>query len=482
MTGSRRQIEMVTVLLAVFLTTALVGQAAKPKTTDTTASQQAATGIVVSISDIHFDPFYDPSLLKKLINSDYTKWQGIFATSKVEGYGANKADTNYVLLNSTLENIYQQVASPDFIIISGDFLEHDFKQDYTKYFPHNKDANAPNAFITKTIAFVTLMIAQRFPNTPVYPALGNNDSYCGDYHDEPNGKFLSSTAQDWKTLLKDTSNVNSFMRTFPALGSYSVIAPASKTHRVIVLNSNFFSRKYRNACGNPNAQPGRDEMKWLEQQLQSAEKQQERVWLLYHIPPGIDVFSSLTKDGVPLPDPVPFWNETYLQQFMDLIARYSSVIAGSFAGHIHMDSFELVPAQNKQAAVFVHITPAISPVYGNNPAFGVLTYDRQSAALDDYSVFYFDIASDVAKKNAPVKWQKEYTFSTAFGQTAVTPSTLQALHGGLLANTNGNATSFERYYNVSNNPPGITVKKLLPYWCGMIYLTVPEYQTCLKRR
>ncbi|MCU1265583.1 MAG: putative acid sphingomyelinase-like phosphodiesterase [Acidobacteria bacterium] len=481
MTGSRRQTKIVTVLLAfVLLMTALPGHAAEAKAPRNTVGPQAATGTAISISDIHFNPFYDPALVDELINADYTKWQGIFAKSKVEGYFVPKQDTNYVLLNSTLANISAQVASPDFIIISGDFLEHDFKKDYAKYFPQNKDANAPNLFITKTIGFVTWMIEQRFPNTPVYPALGNNDSYCGDYNDEPGGKFLSATAQDWQTLLKDPTNVSSFMKNFPLLGSYSVVVPTSKTHRVIVLNSNFFSNKYQNVCGNPSAQPGRDEMKWLEQELQSAEKQQEHVWLLFHIPPGIDVFSSLTSSGVPKPQPVPFWNEAYLQPFMNLMARYSSVIVGSFTGHIHMDSFELVPAQNKQAAVFVHITPAISPVYGNNPAFEVVTYDRQSAALSDYSVYYFDLASAAAKKNDPVTWQQEYTFSKAYVQAAVTPATLQAVHDGLLTKGNSYATNFGRYYNVSRNPPAL--KKLLPFWCGMIYLTIPEYQNCLKTR
>lgn len=477
MADSRRQTATPIVLLAIVLATAVFAQATQRKT----ASPPAGTGIVVSISDIHFDPFFDPLLLNELIASDPTKWQGIFARSKVQGYGSHTADTNYVLLSSTLENIYQQVARPDFIIISGDFLRHDFQENYANY-SHNNDPTAANAFITKTIAFLTGMIAMRFPNTPVYPALGNNDSYCGDYHDEPGGEFLSATAQAWKTLIKNTSNVSSFMRTFPALGAYSVVAPKGRSHRVIVLNSNFFSNKYKNACGNPNAEPGRDEMKWLEQELQRAEKQRERVWLLYHILPGIDVFSSLKSSGGHAPEVKPFWNEAYNQQFINLMTQYSSSILASFAGHIHMDSFELVQSENKRS-VFVHITPAISPVYGNNPTFEVVTYDRQSSALKDYSAYYFDLASAAAKINAPVKWQQEYTFSTTYGQAAVTPATLQALHAELLTSEHGYLTNFERYYNVGNTASaGINDQNRLAYWCGMIYLTVPEYLNCLKTR
>jgi sphingomyelin phosphodiesterase acid-like 3 len=471
MTHSRKKLATPMMLLAVFLTTALVSRATETKT----ARRQAATGVVVSISDVHFNPFFDPSLLNKLIASDYTKWQGIFAHSTVKGYGSHKADTNYVLLNSTLENIYQQVARPDFIIISGDFLGHDFQEYYAKY-SGNSDPKAAYPFISKTIAFVTGMIAKRFPSTPVYPALGNNDSYCGDYAIEPGGQFLSATAQAWKTLLRNASNVSSFMQTFPAMGSYSVVAPGHKSHRVIVLNSTFFSDKYENTCGDPKAEPGRDEIKWLEQELQRAVKQKERVWMLYHIPPGIDVYASL-KQGAEV---VPFWNPAFNQQFINLMTQYSPVIVGSFVGHTHMDNFELVQSQNK-SAVFVHITPAISPLFGNNPAFEVFSYNRQSSAVKDYSVYYFDLALAAAQKNAPVKWTKEYTFSTTYGQPAVTPAALHALHDDLLTNEHGYLTNFERYYNVSNTAsPGINDQNRLAYWCGMIYLTVPEYQNCVK--
>src|SRR3989442_127490 len=331
-------------------------------------TQAASTGRIVSISDIHFDPFYDPSLLSALIGSDHGKWQAIFSRSSVQGYGSNKADTNYVLFNSALQNIYRQVARPDFIIISGDFLAHDFQEDYAKY-SGTSDPKAVNRFITKTIAFVTWMIEKQFPQTPVYPALGNNDSYCGDYAVEPGGQFLGATARTWKTLLKHRASINSFMRTFPAMGSYSILAPHNKNHRVVVLNATFFSNKYKNSCGDPKADPARDEMKWLAAELKKADAAREKVWLVYHIPPGIDGFASLEKTAKQKSFHLDaIWQTDHNTQFINLIKQYSTLIVASFAGHIHMDSFELVPSSANSAAAFVHITPAISPLFDNNPA------------------------------------------------------------------------------------------------------------------
>jgi hypothetical protein len=474
MTKAYKKIVLPILLLAALLSTAF---SAYPPEREP-LRQTLSTGTAVSLSDIHFDPFFDSSLLNDLIAADATKWQAIFAGSSVQGYGANNFDTNYTLLNSTLENVYKQAPNPDFIIISGDFLRHDFQKTYRDSVP-NSDTQAINTFISKTISFVTGMIAARFPNTPVYPALGNNDSYCGDYNDEPGGKFLSATAQTWQTLIKDPANASSFMKTFPMLGAYSIIAPTSKTHRVIVLNSNFFSRKYYNACGNPHVQPAHDEMNWLDNELQSAAAKQEQVWLLYHILPGVDVFTSVQNSNkTHTLQAVAQWNETYLQQFTDLMTKHSSTIVGSFAGHIHKDGFELVQSKHKPS-VYVHITPAISPVYGNNPGFQVLTFNRQSAVLSDYSAFYVDIKSAAAQKNDPIDWPLEYAFSKSYGQTEITPTTLQSIHDGLLKNQSGYLTNYERYYNVNSS---LTINKtnLIPYWCGMIYLMKADYLNCVK--
>jgi sphingomyelin phosphodiesterase acid-like 3 len=116
-------------------------------------------GIVVSLSDIHFNPFYDPSLINALIRSDYTNWQLIFSRSSTQGYGTHSADSNYNLFNSALQNIYLRAPHPDFIIISGDFLAHDFQETYAKL-TGSGDRKAVDSFTDKTTAFLTRMISR----------------------------------------------------------------------------------------------------------------------------------------------------------------------------------------------------------------------------------------------------------------------------------------------------------------------------------
>lgn len=46
-------------------------------------SPPAATIPVVVFSDVHFNPFYDPSLFQALVAADVSEWADIFKTSGI---------------------------------------------------------------------------------------------------------------------------------------------------------------------------------------------------------------------------------------------------------------------------------------------------------------------------------------------------------------------------------------------------------------
>jgi sphingomyelin phosphodiesterase acid-like 3 len=133
---------------------------------------------------------------------------------------------------------------------------------------------------------------------------------------------------------------DSFLRTFPVSGLYS-ISSNEYAHRLIVLNNTFFSINYKNSCGDPKSDPGGDELKWLEVELEKANAANGKVWLVYHIPLRIDVFSTLHQTQSPngqMPQVIPFWRSAYNERFINLVMRHSTSIIGSFAGHMHMDT------------------------------------------------------------------------------------------------------------------------------------------------
>ena len=87
------------------------------------------------------------------------------------------------------------------------------------------------------------------------------------------------------------------MQSFPTGGYYPASAPGTSKHRIVILNTVFFSTDYRNQCGDPKDDPGDDQLRWLAAQLQDAANKGNKVWLLYHIPYGIDAYNSVIAPG-----------------------------------------------------------------------------------------------------------------------------------------------------------------------------------------
>ncbi|MEO6694153.1 MAG: hypothetical protein ABIY50_09905, partial [Ignavibacteria bacterium] len=125
----------------------------------------------LNFSDIHFDPFYDTTLVMELAGSDYTEWESIFSKSENKNYSSYGSDCNYFLLKSALSEMSARIPFPEFIIITGDFMSHNFNEKFEKY-SGIKNTDSLNLFIEKTIKFTTSMISKYFPSTTVFPTVG----------------------------------------------------------------------------------------------------------------------------------------------------------------------------------------------------------------------------------------------------------------------------------------------------------------------
>jgi sphingomyelin phosphodiesterase acid-like 3 len=96
-------------------------------------------------------------------------------------------------------------------------------------------------------------------------ALGNNDSDCGNYLIQPQSSFLRDTGPLIGDLAE--SGADPAFATDWALGSYNVPHPMLRKHRIIALNTSFFSSKHENACNDTVPDPGQDMLSWLDRQL-----------------------------------------------------------------------------------------------------------------------------------------------------------------------------------------------------------------------
>lgn len=413
----------------------------------------------LSISDIHFNPFADPALVTKLEAADVSQWDAILASSASTAFSTYGSDLNYPLLQSAFGEMKKQIPSPAFVLISGDFLAHGFNKSYQQY-ASDKSQAAYTAFVAKTMAYLAGALRKMYPGTRIYPTLGNNDSNCGDYAVAPNGMFLADFRDTWSPIVRSRS----FDRRFGTGGYYHADVPALDNVRIIALNTNFFSVNYTNPCGTPGPDPGLQELVWLDAELSLAKTLGKRVWLLFHIPPGIDVFDTVTYGGAcPATKTQTFWKDEYAQKYLSITAAHRNTIAGSFAGHTHQDEFRLATGD------FIHITPSVTPIFGNNPAFEIVDVAR-NGKISGYTAWHLP--------NVTAPWAREYAFDQAYGKKTYDAATLTQLAAAIGKDT----ATREQYLGFSSSQsPKVTTAALAAwpgYWCGLTAMTVTSFNSC----
>ncbi len=339
-------------------------------------ARAASAADVLVLTDIHFNPLADKSLAEPLAAAPAEEWPGILdhGRERLSNYGE---DSDWKLLRAALAAVRAQ-KKPDVVFIAGDFLVHSFRDIFNSSVGAHDDA-AYRRFVAKTLRFLALEIESAVPKTPILPALGNNDSDCGDYAIRPGGAFLSDTEATvagmiGPSLIAGPAGAD-FAQSWSALGSYAVDDPELPRLRVIALNDNYLSTHYRNSCGGEgDGNPARATLAWLGRALADAAAAQRRVILLYHIPPGTDAFATARHDACPV-TPVPLLAEPYARELHALMLRYRATIVADIAGHLHTDAFRVLRDGDK-AFGFVMIAPAISPIFGQNPSFRRFTLER----------------------------------------------------------------------------------------------------------
>jgi sphingomyelin phosphodiesterase acid-like 3 len=422
----------------------------------------AACGNALLISDLHFDPLADPSLVKQLIGAPVCDWETIFSSSKQTRYAHAPQDANYPLIKSTLSAAAAQ-SSVDFVVGTGDYLRHNFEDAFLKA---GGTSDEFTEFATKTALFVVHALQTTF-RAPVYFALGNDDSPCGDYRVDPGGPFLATLADSLEVL----KNHPDAAADFRAAGFYELPHPTLANHEIVVLNTVLWSRSYA-ICGSDSGDAGQGEMQWLSWQLYRAKTSGNKVMLMMHIPPGIDSYKSAHAGGGKAA--TEFWQSQFFTQFLNLMKTYGSVVQIALAGHTHMDDFRVLSPGGSASPVAFRITPAISPIFGNNPGFSVLQYQTSTGEVSDIATYYLDLAGD----GPDPKWALEYRFSTAYGYNTFSAENLQSLAATIRSDPSVRHL-FAGYYATSAPSP-IKAENWQFYACSETEFTSYDYGGCIS--
>jgi sphingomyelin phosphodiesterase acid-like 3 len=423
-------------------------------------------GTFLMVSDVHFDPYADPSLVKQLAAAPVDQWKSIFESSPQTVFSTYGKDTNYPLFKSFLAEAAQH-GEYDYVLVNGDYLSHGFRANFNPG-AHGGE-KAYQDFALKTVVFVSRCIQDAFPGKPVYFCLGNNDSDCDDYGGLIQGTaFLPTLAKEWTTVAQDPAAVKSFLEG----GYYSVSHPTLKGRRFIVFNDVSWSKKYAPACST-TMDISKEEMEWLAGVLQQARASNERITLITHMPPGVHGRNASEHEDRTKPQHT-FYSDSYLWPFLNLLAPYRDLLDGEFCGHTHMDDFRVVRDRGGKSVFFVHITPAVSPVRFNNPGFQVMLYDRKTGNLEDMATYYVPLAS------AGEGWKLEYDFKQAYSLEAYDSKNLITLAESIENDPKVRA-QYIQYVCVSStdNPPA-TMDNWKFFSCTHLNLDPASYMQCYK--
>jgi sphingomyelin phosphodiesterase acid-like 3 len=420
------------------------------------AQNSPASGRALLLSDIHLDPLADPAIVGQLIAAPVEKWDAIFQRSQRKTLSLYGSDANYPLFSSSLEEVARQ-GKFDYVLFTGDALRHNFSEAFVAA------GGTPDqfpAFAAKTEAFVLQQLQRRL-KVPVVAALGNNDSPCGDYQVPPNSPFLAAVADQLKVLSSSTEGKS----TFQLGGFFTMPHPTVANQDIIVLNTSFWSTAYK-SCTPNGGDPGGAEMEWLSWKLYTASLLHHGVTLVMHIPPGMDAYDSAHGQcGTPL----PFWQDKYQTRFNALMSAYSNVVQMAFAGHIHMDDFRVTNSRPPQLPL--RITPSVSPIFKNNPAFSVMTYNLATASVSDITTFFLSLSSPTPS------WSKEYQFSSEYGVGSFSAVTLSNIATAIRSPGDTQA-KFEKNFAVSTPSPINTTDSAF-YFCAQTDFTSTSYSNCV---
>lgn len=450
----------------------------------TSAQQAQATVPALLVSDIHFDPFWDPDKVPQLAATQVSQWKAILAApsspdqrqrfqSLQQSCHARGADTSFTLLESSLKAMRSHAAGVRFVTLSGDLLAHSFPCKYNALLPESTP-DGYKKFVAKTLDYVVGELNGIFPGVPVYVALGNNDSDCGDYRLDAHSEFLRITGQE---ITKDfpASERETAQKNFAAGGYYSVSLPAPiKNARLLVLDDLFMAHNYATCGGKADSTAADAQLAWLAQQLAEARRDKQKVWVMGHIPPGIDLYATVTRvdDVCGGQKPKMFLAS---EKLADTLVEYGDVVELAIFAHTHMDELRLLQPRNGGQNVAVKMVSSISPINGNNPSFTIAQVDPSSAALVNYKVF---AASNQTGVHAV--WREEYDYARSYHETVFSSSSVTALVNGFKADPDAKTQASRNYiedFSVGRLAP--VLKMFWPqYVCTLSNDTAETFRAC----
>ncbi|XP_041844522.1 acid sphingomyelinase-like phosphodiesterase 3b [Melanotaenia boesemani] len=346
----------------------------------------ALSGSFWHITDLHWDPTYKVTDNPDLVCAS----SGKRPASSAGKFGDYVCDSPWNLINSSVYAMKNILPNPDFIVWTGDDT------------PHVPNEDLGEEAVVNIIGNLTHLIAEVFPDTKVYSALGNHDYHPKSQLPGAPNSIYDQIAVMWQNWLNPESR-----ETFKKGGYYTEKLLGRAGFRMLVLNTNLY---YDQNKVTQNTDDPAGQFSWMDQILTEAANNKEKVYIIGHVPPG---FFEKKRNK-------PWFTQKFNKRYLDLIEKHHSVINGQFFGHHHTDSFRMFYNANGSPISTMFLSPGVTPwettlpgvVHGaNNPGIRIFEYDTETLLVKDVVTYYMNLTRANAVKE---RWEKEYRLTESF--------------------------------------------------------------------
>ena len=332
---------------------------------------------MLQLTDVHFDLYYKENAsaycTKLLCCRDPPTPYAKILSGK---YGfPGKCDTNKNLFESFLDYSYN--LKPDFIIWTGDNA------------PHDVWLGSQEHVYNSTIILKDMIDMKYKGEIPIYPILGNHEKYPNDEFGENESELLEKMADIYKSYLSDEA-----YETFKKYGYYTMMHKNTNL-RIIALNCLYCDTFNFNLLVNQKG--AKNQFKWLEETLLLAEKNNEYVYILDHIPLNANFY--LTECA---------------KRMIALLDRFDYIVRGYFGGHTHID--DINPVKNyfepHNVININYVAPSFTPYPRVLPSFRLYLIDDETYLVKDYEQYRLNLTKANIEKVA--NWELSHYGSKIF--------------------------------------------------------------------
>lgn len=412
----------------------------------------ALSGSFWHITDLHWDPTYKLSDNPQLVCAS----SGNRPATDAGIFGDYVCDSPWHLINSSVHAMKSILPDPDFIVWTGDDT------------PHVPNEDLGEEAVVNIIRNLTQIIKEVFPNTKVYSALGNHDYHPKNQLPAGNNNLYDRTAEMWHDWLEPNSK-----ETFKKGGFYTENLLNRKGLRMLVLNTNLY---YDQNSVTQDMEDPADQFRWSDQVLTDAAKNQEKVFIIGHVPPGL--FEKKRSK--------PWFRPQFNQRYLDLIKKHHSVISGQFFGHHHTDSFRMFYNDEGSPISTMFLSPGVTPwkttlpgvVDGaNNPGIRIFEYDTDTLLVKDVVTYYLNLIHANAVTG---RWEKEYRLTETFRVPDASPASMhKALE--LMASEHCFLQKYYDFNSVNYDLTNCDSNCRIDHVCAAREVDFERYEQCLVK-